>query len=94
LSVRVDFLRSFDRSQSILPQEKQKKVKETAARIIRLANRDYPASHGLRIKKLTSSIFEARVDIHLRLLFELKQGYLIFILAGNHEDIKRHLMRQ
>ena len=91
MPVRVDFLKSFDRSQTALPQEKQEKIKEIVTKIIRFANRDFQASHGLRVKKLTSSIFEARADIHLRLLFELKQGCLIFILAGNHEDIKRYL---
>ncbi|MBI1977069.1 MAG: hypothetical protein HYS56_06145 [Candidatus Omnitrophica bacterium] len=91
MPVQVDFLRSFDRSQSALSLEKHEKVKETVIKIIRLAHRDYQASHGLRVKKLTPSIFEARVDIHLRLVFELKHDRLIFILIGNHDDIKRYL---
>ncbi len=91
MPIQVDFLRSFDRSQSTLPVEKHEKVKEVVTKIIRLANHDFQASHGLRVKKLTSSIFEARVDIHLRLLFELKQDRLVFILIGNHDDIKRYL---
>jgi hypothetical protein len=47
--------------------------------------------HGLRIKKLSTNIYEARINIHLRIAFFADKDVLKFFCLGNHDDIKRML---
>ncbi len=49
------------------------------------------ASYGLRIKKLSSKIYEARIDIRLRLAYFKEKDETIFFCLGNHDDIARCL---
>lgn len=91
MPVVVYFLKSFDRSLEGLPQVKQEAVRDIVKEIIRFVNRELNVSYGLRVKKLTTTLFEARIDIHLRLLFELKKAHLVFILVGNHDQVKKYL---
>ena len=51
------------------------------------------APYGLRIKKLSSKVFEARINIHLRIAFFREKDIVKFFCLGNHEDIKRCLKR-
>ncbi|MCK5708272.1 MAG: hypothetical protein KAI43_11515 [Candidatus Aureabacteria bacterium] len=51
------------------------------------------APYGLRIKKLSSKIFEARINIHLRIAFFRDKGVVKLFCLGNHDDIKRCLKR-
>ncbi|MBN1522777.1 MAG: hypothetical protein JW928_09630 [Candidatus Aureabacteria bacterium] len=51
------------------------------------------APYGLRIKKLSSKVFEARINIHLRIAFFREKDVVKFFCLGNHEDIKRCLKR-
>lgn len=51
------------------------------------------APYGLRIKKLSSKVFEARINIHLRIAFFREKDIVKFFCIGNHEDIKRCLKR-
>jgi len=46
------------------------------------------APFGLRIKKLSSKIFEARIDIHLRIAFFRDKNVTKFFCLGNHDDIQ------
>ncbi|MBU0694470.1 MAG: hypothetical protein KKC11_07385 [Candidatus Omnitrophica bacterium] len=49
------------------------------------------ASHGLRIKKLFGKIYEARINIHLRIAFFRNKDVVKFFCLGNHSDIQRCL---
>lgn len=47
--------------------------------------------HGLGIKKLSHKIYEARINIHLRIAYFLDEDTIKFFCLGNHDDIKRSL---
>jgi len=49
------------------------------------------ATYGLRIKKLSKNIYEARINIHLRIAYFRGKDVVKFFCLGNHEDIKRCL---
>ena len=49
------------------------------------------APYGLRIKKLSKKIYEARINIHLRIAYFREKEAVKFFCLGNHEDIKRCL---
>jgi len=49
------------------------------------------APYGLRIKKLSLRIYEARINIHLRIAYFREKDVVKFFCLGNHEDIKRCL---
>lgn len=49
------------------------------------------APYGLRIKHLGKNIFEARVNIHLRIAYLKSKEITKFFCLGNHDDIKHCL---
>ncbi|MCK5592196.1 MAG: hypothetical protein KAI72_09605 [Candidatus Pacebacteria bacterium] len=49
------------------------------------------APYGLRIKKLSPKIYEARINIHLRIAFFRDKDVVKFFCLGNHNDIQRGL---
>ena len=51
------------------------------------------APYGLRIKKLSSKILEAIINIHLRIAFFREKDVIKFFCLGNHDDLKRCLKR-
>lgn len=49
------------------------------------------APYGLRIKRLSYKIYEARINIHLRIVYFHDGDIVKFFCLGNHDDIKRCL---
>ena len=49
------------------------------------------APYGLRIKRLSNRIYEARINIHLRMAYFRDRDIVKFFCLGNHDDIKRCL---
>ena len=68
-------------------------LQEVAAAIQRLEQQlGQPHAHsGLGIRKLTRDYFELRVGRDLRLVFKLAPDAATFVLAGNHDEIRRFL---
>lgn len=79
-------LREFDSCQSA----EQESILDTIEQI-----KDYletnNAPFGLRIKRLSTRIYEARVNIHLRIVYFREKDIVKFICLGSHDDIKRFL---
>ena len=44
---------------------------------------------GLGIRRLRSSLFECRVGLKLRLIFDAEPGALTFSDLGSHDDIRK-----
>lgn len=80
------FLKKFD---SYNPQE-QELILNTLNEI-KTYLETQQASDGLRIKKLSAKIFEARINIHLRIAFFKEKDVVKFLCLGNHDDIRRCL---
>jgi mRNA-degrading endonuclease YafQ of YafQ-DinJ toxin-antitoxin module len=52
----------------------------------------HPHQHcGLGIRKLTGSFFEIRVGLDIRLIFQNRAECLLFVMAGNHDEVQRFL---
>lgn len=52
----------------------------------------HPHAHrGLGIRRLTGNFFEIRVGLDLRLIFQNRAGSLLFLMAGNHDEIQKFL---
>ena len=52
----------------------------------------YPHTHaGLGLRQLRRGIYEARIGLHLRVLFERNDDLLVIKTLGNHADVRRYL---
>jgi mRNA-degrading endonuclease YafQ of YafQ-DinJ toxin-antitoxin module len=71
-----------------LPKRQRKQVGETITAV-----RDgFGAPHlhsGLGIRRLSESLFECRVGLKLRLVFDAEPGLLSFTDLGTHDEIRK-----
>ena len=89
--MRFEFKPSFDRSiKSLAPTEKAD-VKEAASQLIDVLSKDRQIHQGLGFKRLTGNFWEVRKGIKVRILFRWTGDLIEFVLAGNHDDVKRFL---
>ena len=74
----------------------QKKDQESIVHTVKQI-KDYletgKASFGLRIKKLSDEIYEARINIHLRVVYFRHKDIVKFFGLGSHDDIKKYLKK-
>ena len=49
------------------------------------------AAYGLRIKRLSPKIYEARINIHLRIAYYREKDVVKFFCLGSHDDIRHSL---
>ena len=49
------------------------------------------AVYGLRVKRLSLKIYEARINIHLRIAYFREKDVVKFFCLGNHDDIQHCL---
>jgi len=45
----------------------------------------------LGIRKLTGNFFEIRVELDIRLVFQNRAECLLFVMAGNHDEVQKLL---
>ena len=86
----LEFARSFLRLYKKLPSGVRDKVNEAINDLISGIERGQVSS-GLGLKRLTGDIWEARVDIDLRISFEMTGDLVKFLMVGGHDEIKRFL---
>lgn len=86
--IRVRYLRSFDKSFLKLPRQDRACVQRAVSRLL-----DYfaggPRPLGLGLRDLGHGFWEVRASIELRILFLLEHDLATFVLAGDHNDIRR-----
>jgi len=46
---------------------------------------------GIGVQRLRQNLYECRAGLGLRLLFERHGEELLFVFAGNHDDVKAYL---
>lgn len=89
--MRFEFKPSFDRLiKSLAPPEKAD-VKEAASQLIDVLSKDRQIYQGLGLKRLRGDFWEVRKGIKARILFRWTGDLIEFVLAGNHDDVKRFL---
>ena len=89
--MNFEFTPSFDRSvKSLSPQEKQN-IKELCSHLIDIISGERDLSPGLSLKRLRNNFWEIRKGIKHRILFRWEGDSIEFILAGDHDAIKKQL---
>ena len=89
--MRFEFKPSFERSIKSLSSSEKTDVKEAASQLIDVLSKDRQIHQGLGLKRLQGDFWEARKGIKVRILFRWTGDLIEFVLAGNHDDVKRFL---
>ena len=89
--MRFDFKPSFDRSLKSVPRSERDDIKDAALKLIDVLSKDRQIHPGLGLKRLTRDFWEVRKGIKARILFRWTGDWIEFVLAGNHDDIRRFL---
>ena len=90
--MRFVYRPSYGRSLKRLDPKTKSEVTETVCQIIDFYSKGI-GTPGLGIKNLRGSYWEGRAGLKMRVLFKFTHDFLEFVLAGNHDDIKRFLSR-
>lgn len=83
-------LRSFIQKFDAYRREEQEIITATLNKIKEYVETNH-TSYGLRIKRLSQRIYEARINIHLRIAYFKDKDMVKFFCLGNHDDVKRCL---
>ena len=83
---KKSFIKQFD----LYPTQQQKIILE-ADHQIKLYFENQFAAYGLRIKKLGSRTFEARVTDKIRIVWVKESDLVFFALLGTHEEVRRFI---
>ena len=88
--MKVYFAPAFLRAFKKLDPPVKRNVKSTISKIIDLYESG-KKSAGLGVKQLRGIIWEARSGLKIRVVFTLKGDTLTFVLAANHDEVKKYL---
>ena len=77
----------FQRSYQNLPSPVQFKVDRQLKVLV--TNLRHPSLQVKRVKG-TNTIWEARVDLHYRMTFEMHGDAVYLRVVGNHDDVLKH----
>jgi hypothetical protein len=71
-----------------MPKARRREI----ARLIDATHAGFGKPHvhsGLGIRRLRQNYFECRAGLDIRLAFRAERGRLIFVAAGNHDEIRK-----
>jgi mRNA-degrading endonuclease RelE of RelBE toxin-antitoxin system len=85
--LKIKAYKSFTKHYKSLPKDIQAKVDKQIE--ILEANYLYPSLHTKKIKG-KEGIWEARVDIHHRMTFEIIGDTIYLRVVGNHDDVLKN----
>lgn len=89
--MRFEFKPSFDRSVKNFHGKEKEDIKQVALQAIDILSQDRLLYKGIGLKRLKGDFWEIRKGLKARILFRWQGNLLEFILAGDHNDIKRYL---
>ena len=89
--MRFEFKPSFDRSVKSFHGKEKEEIKQAALQAIDILSQDRIIHKGIGLKRLKGDFWEIRKGLKARILFRWQGDLIEFILAGDHEDIKRFL---
>ena len=84
--MKIVYFRAFLEKFESYSKSEQDTIHKTVEEILKYLKTGH-APYGLRIKKLHRRIYEARINIHLRIAYFRKEGKVKFFCLGNHDDI-------
>ena len=88
--MQFEFAGSFGRCFKKLSPERQQKARAAIEALLAYLDRKAPLRPGLGLKNFQDDYWEIRIDIHDRIIFELTDR-VIFWLVGNHDEIRRFM---
>ena len=89
--MRIEFKPSFERSIKSFPEKEKEEIKKVAIQLIDILSRDRNIHKGVGLTRLRKNFWEVRKGIKARILFRWEGDLVEFVLAGNHDDVKRFL---
>ena len=89
--MRFEFKPSFDRSVKDFNNPEKEEIKKVLIQLIDILSQDREAYKGIGLKRLQGNFWEVRKGIKIRILFRWQGDLVEFVLAGNHDTIKRFL---
>lgn len=89
--MRYEFKPSFDRSVKSFHGREKEEIKEVALKAIDILSQDKLVHKSTGLKRLKGDFWEIRKGLKARILFRWQGELIEFILAGDHNDIKRYL---
>lgn len=91
--MRFEFKRSFDNSLKSLPNHEKEEVKTIALQAIDILSQDRSIHKGIGLKRLKGDFWEIRKGLKVRIIFRWDKDLVEFVLAGNHDQIRRYLRK-
>ena len=89
--MRIEFKSSFERSIKAFNPRVKDEIKSVVADLIDVLSIDRPLHEGLGLKRLQGPYWEVRKGLKVRILFRWQKDLVEFVLAGDHENVKRFL---
>ena len=89
--MKFEFKPSFDRSVKSFHDSEKEGIKALAIQLIEMLSRDREIHKGIGLKRLRGSFWEVHKGLKIRILFRWDGELVEFVLAGNHDDVRRFL---
>ncbi len=86
--MQIELLKTFREQVRGMPKARRRAV----ARAIDTTHAGFGKPHlhsGQSIRRLRQNYFECRVGLDIRLAFRVERGRMIFVAAGNHDEIRK-----
>lgn len=84
---------AFERAYARLGRRSQDLVDAVPSRFRRYLESG-TAPTGLGVKHLGGRTYEFRVGLALRVVYQIEETAVLFVLLGNHDEVRRFLRRQ
>ena len=82
---------SFDKSVKSLPVNDKEAIKALVKSLVSVLEGGRQTDKGLGLTPLRKNFLEVRASYKLRILFRWTGNHIEFVLAGNHDQVKRFL---
>ncbi len=89
--MKVEFKPAFERSIKQFPSRVKEEIKQSVVQLVDILSRDKHVRAGIGLKRLRADYWEMRKGLKVRILFRWQGDLIEFILAGNHDNVKRFL---
>lgn len=86
----LDLSAAFRERVRVYPKATRAKIGQS----LRHLEKDFGHPHrhgGLGIRRLTGNFFEIRAGLEIRLVFQNRSDCLLFVMAGNHDEVQKFL---
>lgn len=89
--MRFEFKPSFNRAVKNFYGQEKEEIKQAAIQTIDILLHTKIIPKGIGLKRLKGNFWETRAGLRARILFRWKEDLVEFVLAGDHDDIRRYL---